>query len=193
MPVPLEKVHGQVLSCGYGHTAVIINGALYTWGLSDYGVLGHGSRSSTSPKLLSGMGITLPEDQEVGGGAMGGGVNECIIVVLFKHLQLPGSYKHSVDDFYVDSYLITSFPPFTPSPFPPSSPQPLLAGPLVGGPAMAPIMNGRVLSSAVTDGSEPKVVTYLSQTRVLSVACGKNHMMAITDNGVSGHTHIHRR
>ncbi|MPC11191.1 Ultraviolet-B receptor UVR8 [Portunus trituberculatus] len=127
VPVPLDKVRCQVLSCGYGHTAVIIGGALYTWGLSDYGVLGHGPRSNTSPKLLTGMGITLLEDQE-----------------------------------------------------------PLLTGPLAGGPALAPLLNGRVLPSVVSDGTEPKLVSYLSQTRVLSVACGKNHMLAITDNGVYG-------
>lgn len=67
----------------------------------------------------------------------------------------------------------------------PPSPQPILAGPLVGGPVLAPLMNGRVLPSVVGDGSEPRLVSYLSQTQVLSVACGKNHMMAITDNGVS--------
>lgn len=62
--------------------------------------------------------------------------------------------------------------------------QPLLTGPLAGGSALAPLINGRVLPSVVSDGTEPKLVSYLSQTRVLSVACGKNHMLAITDNGV---------
>lgn len=55
----------------------------------------------------------------------------------------------------------------------------------MGGPVLAPLMNGRVLPSVVGDGSEPRLVSYLSQTQVLSVACGKNHMLAITDNGVS--------
>lgn len=76
MPVPVDKVCRQVLSCGYGHTAIIIGGALYTWGLSDYGVLGHGPRSTTNPKLFAGLGITLPEDQEVSWGWRSG--RECV-------------------------------------------------------------------------------------------------------------------
>lgn len=54
-----------MLSCGYGHTAVIMGGALYAWGIPDYGVLGHGPRSTTNRKLISGLGVSLPEDQEV--------------------------------------------------------------------------------------------------------------------------------
>lgn len=50
---------------------------------------------------------------------------------------------------------------------------------------MAPLMNGRLPSSLVCDGSEPRLVSYFSQMRVLCIACGKNHMLAITDNGVS--------
>lgn len=65
MPVPVDKVHHQVLACGYGHTSLIIGDALYTWGRPDYGVLGHGSRCTTNPKLVSGVNVFLPEDQEV--------------------------------------------------------------------------------------------------------------------------------
>ena len=95
--MPLEKVRAQVLSCGYGHTAVIIGGALYTWGLSDYGVLGHGPRSNTSPKLLTGMGITLPEDQEVRGAGAGEGrphtharILECYVIEEFMVIASSG-------------------------------------------------------------------------------------------------------
>lgn len=57
---------------------------------------------------------------------------------------------------------------------------------LVSGPSpLTPLMNGRGQTSLVSDGSEPRMVTYFAQMKVLSVAAGKNHMLAITDNGVS--------
>lgn len=131
VPVPVEKVHSKMLSCGYGHTAVIIGGALYTWGIPDYGVLGHGPRSTTNRKLISGVGVSLPEDQEP---------------------VINGTISHMIG----------------------------------GSTPLAPLMNGKVPSSSVSDGSEPRLLSYFSQIRVLCIAGGKNHMLAITDNGVYG-------
>ncbi|XP_069977308.1 uncharacterized protein ca isoform X2 [Penaeus vannamei] len=131
VPVPVDKVHHQVLACGYGHTSLIIGDALYTWGRPDYGVLGHGSRCTTNPKLVSGVNVFLPEDQEP---------------------NLNGTVPH----------LVSGTSPLT------------------------PLMNGRGQTSLVSDGSEPRMVSYFAQMKVLSVAAGKNHMLAITDNGVYG-------
>ncbi|XP_053656364.1 uncharacterized protein ca isoform X2 [Cherax quadricarinatus] len=131
VPVPVEKVRRQVLSCGYGHTAVIIGGALYTWGTPDYGVLGHGPRATTNPKLFSGLVVSLPEDQEP---------------------TYNGSIPH-----------------------------------VMGGPTpLAPLMNGKVLCSSICDGSEPRLLSHFNQMQVLCIAGGKNHMLALTDNGIYG-------
>ncbi|XP_045605152.1 uncharacterized protein ca isoform X2 [Procambarus clarkii] len=131
VPVPVDKVRRQVLSCGYGHTAVIIGGALYTWGTPDYGVLGHGPRSTTNHKLFSGLIVSLPEDQE---SALGSTI-------------------------------------------------PHVMG---GSTSLVPLINGRSSCSFVCDGSEPRLLSHFSQMRVLCIAGGKNHMLAITDNGVYG-------
>ncbi|XP_042235207.1 uncharacterized protein LOC121874922 isoform X2 [Homarus americanus] len=131
VPVPIEKVRRQVLCCGYGHTAVVISGAVYTWGIPDYGVLGHGPRTTTNHKLFSGLTVYLPEDQES---------------------TINGTIPHVMGG---------------------SSP-------------LAPLMNGKVTSSLVCDGSEPRLVSYFGQMRALCIAGGKNHMLAVTDNGVYG-------
>ena len=64
---------------------------------------------------------------------------------------------------------------------------PHLYGPL----SLAPLVNGRNISSVVNDGSEPRLVSYFINMKVLSIASGKHHMLAITDNGVSYYRILH--
>ena len=61
------------------------------------------------------------------------------------------------------------------------------AGGGAGGSPLAPLVGGGGgggRGSAPTDGSEPRAVAALQGLRVMAVAAGKNHMLAITDNGV---------
>ena len=125
IPVPIDKVYSIVLSCGYGHSAVIIDGTLFTWGMNDFGVLGHGSHSSTATKFLEGINNTLIDDIE----------------------NVSANYTSDLN-------------------------------------GSLPSINSK--SSAVYDGTEPKMVSYFMNMKVLSIASGKNHMLAITDNGVYG-------
>ncbi|RXG50709.1 Ultraviolet-B receptor UVR8 [Armadillidium vulgare] len=50
-----SDVKKRSLACGYGHSLVIIEGLVYSWGLGDYGCLGHGPKSSTSPSILDNL------------------------------------------------------------------------------------------------------------------------------------------
>ncbi|XP_076055438.1 RCC1 and BTB domain containing protein claret isoform X3 [Oratosquilla oratoria] len=133
--VSLEMVTRCPLACGYGHSAAIISGQVYTWGMPDYGVLGHGVRTTTCPKLLEG--INLPHAMKKDVFASGTGLN---------------SANNNPANF------------------------------------LSLFLNGKVGANLapVTDGSEPRLVSVLANMRIFSVACGKNHMLALTDNGVYG-------
>ncbi|XP_066977606.1 uncharacterized protein ca isoform X2 [Macrobrachium rosenbergii] len=131
VPVPVDKVRCRVLSCGYGHTSVIIGSTTYTWGIPDYGVLGHGPRSTTNHRLYAGINVSVPEEVEP---------------------VINGTVGH-----------------------------------MMGGTTpLVPLISNRVPQSFVNDGSEPRNISYFNHMKVLSIACGKNHMLAITDNGVYG-------
>ena len=63
-PQLLEAFVGEVvtdISCGSNHSAAIVNNSdLYTWGLGDYGRLGHGDEvTQIQPKLVRVLSLTF--------------------------------------------------------------------------------------------------------------------------------------
>ncbi|CAL4106537.1 unnamed protein product, partial [Meganyctiphanes norvegica] len=127
---PVELIANNVLCGGFSHSAVIIGEALYTWGLPDYGVLGHGPHSTANNKLLQGITLLLNEQKDMLGSS-------------------------------IDSHGI------------------------LGSSGLVPSVAGEG-NNVAKDGSEPRRVSFFRHHRVFSVATGKNHMLAITDQGVYG-------